>query len=131
MIEFLSVSYKNTNSNLERSPDIKFTFAILEASLGLHVYCTPFTRTFYTCICKNKRKDIDEFFCITELLGDILDQKPSETDGVESVIVIDGVPEVESERFEKLQSVIHKIYGKYGTIVNTCIPQNASGFTKG
>nr|XP_003702862.1 PREDICTED: eukaryotic translation initiation factor 3 subunit B [Megachile rotundata]XP_012139853.1 PREDICTED: eukaryotic translation initiation factor 3 subunit B [Megachile rotundata]XP_012139854.1 PREDICTED: eukaryotic translation initiation factor 3 subunit B [Megachile rotundata] len=66
-----------------------------------------------------------------ELLGDILKQKPSETDGVESVIVIDGVPQVEPERLEKLQSVISKVLGKFGTIVNQYYPKNENGYTKG
>lgn len=70
-------------------------------------------------------------FLFAELLEDLLPQKPSETDGVESVIVIDGVPKVEPKRLEKLQSVIEKIYGKFGTIVNKSYPQDESGMTKG
>ncbi|XP_023247226.1 eukaryotic translation initiation factor 3 subunit B isoform X2 [Copidosoma floridanum] len=66
-----------------------------------------------------------------ELLADIIGQKPSETDGVESVIVIDGVPKVEPKRLEKLQTVIEKIYGKFGTIVNKYYPQDENGMTKG
>lgn len=58
-------------------------------------------------------------------------QKPSETDGVESVIVVDGVPQVEPERLEKLQSVISKVLGKFGTIVNQHYPKNENGYTKG
>lgn len=70
-------------------------------------------------------------FLFAELLGDILKQKPSETDGVESVIVVDGVPQVEPERLEKLQSVISKVLGKFGTIVNQYYPKNENGYTKG
>ncbi|XP_015172077.1 PREDICTED: eukaryotic translation initiation factor 3 subunit B [Polistes dominula] len=66
-----------------------------------------------------------------ELLGDIIKQKPSETDGVESVVVIDGVPQVEPERLEKLQSFISKVLGKFGTIVNQYYPKNENGHTKG
>lgn len=67
-----------------------------------------------------------------ELLGDILKQKPSETDGVESVIVVDNVPRVEPDKLEKLQSVINKVLGKFGTIVNQYYPMNESdGKTKG
>lgn len=69
---------------------------------------------------------------LTELLGDILKQKPSETDGVESVIVVDNVPRVEPDKLEKLQSVINKVLGKFGTIVNQYYPMNESdGKTKG
>lgn len=71
------------------------------------------------------------FFVFAELLGDILRQKPKETDGVESVIVVDGVPQVGPERLEKLQSVINKIFSKFGTIVNEYYPKNENGQTKG
>lgn len=73
-------------------------------------------------------------FChkLIELLGDILKQKPSETDGVESVIVVDNVPRVEPDKLEKLQSVINKVLGKFGPIVNQHYPMNENdGKTKG
>lgn len=66
-----------------------------------------------------------------ELLGDILRQKPKETDGVESVIVVDGVPQVGPDRREKLKSVINKIFGKFGNIVNEYYPVTEKGDTKG
>ena len=58
-------------------------------------------------------------------------QKPRETDGVESVIVVDGVPQVGPERLEKLTSVINKTFSKFGTIVNEYYPTNEKGHTKG
>ena len=67
----------------------------------------------------------------TDLLPELMKQKPSETDGVESVVVIDNIPVVEPKRLEKLQSVIEKIYGKYGQIVNKFYPQDENGNTKG
>lgn len=67
---------------------------------------------------------------IIELLGDILKQKPKETDGVESVIVVDGVPQVGPDRLEKLQNVIHKFFSKFGNVVNSHYPTNEKGFTK-
>ncbi|KAK0074591.1 hypothetical protein PV326_012322, partial [Microctonus aethiopoides] len=66
-----------------------------------------------------------------ELLSDVLSQKPSETDGVESVIVVDGAPQVEPERFEKFNTLISKVFGKFGTIVNRYHPKNENGITKG
>ncbi|XP_069695662.1 eukaryotic translation initiation factor 3 subunit B [Periplaneta americana] len=66
-----------------------------------------------------------------ELLGDLLKQKPKETDGVESVIVVDGVPQVGPERLEKLTTVVNKIFSKFGTIVNEYYPRNEDGHTKG
>lgn len=64
-------------------------------------------------------------------MADILPDKPSETDGVESVIVIDGAPVVEPERLERLHTVINKVFGKFGTIVNEHYPKQENGMTKG
>ncbi|XP_025835515.1 eukaryotic translation initiation factor 3 subunit B-like [Agrilus planipennis] len=66
-----------------------------------------------------------------ELLGDILKDKPKETDGVESVVVVDGCPQIGPERLEKLQSVVNKIFGKFGDIVNSYYPVNEKNQTKG
>ncbi|XP_067006456.1 eukaryotic translation initiation factor 3 subunit B [Anabrus simplex] len=66
-----------------------------------------------------------------DLLGDLLKQKPRESDGVESVVVVDGVPQVGPERIEKLSSVINKIFSKFGPIVNEYYPKNEQGHTKG
>lgn len=68
---------------------------------------------------------------ITELLSDLLATKPSETDGVESILAIDGVPVVEPSRLEKLKSFTSKIIKKYGTIVNEHYPTKPDGSTKG
>ncbi|KAK9888250.1 hypothetical protein WA026_000514 [Henosepilachna vigintioctopunctata] len=66
-----------------------------------------------------------------ELLADLLKQRPKETDGVESVIVVDGVPQIGPERLEKLKSVINKTFAKMGNIVNEYYPVNEQGHTKG
>ncbi|XP_014248728.1 eukaryotic translation initiation factor 3 subunit B [Cimex lectularius] len=66
-----------------------------------------------------------------ELLGDILQEIPNPVTGWDCVIVVDGVPQVEKERLEKLQGVIHKIFAKCGTIVNEHYPKNDDGVTKG
>ncbi|XP_022916971.1 eukaryotic translation initiation factor 3 subunit B [Onthophagus taurus] len=66
-----------------------------------------------------------------DLLGDLLKEKPKETDGVESVIVVDGVPQVGPDRIEKLKSVIAKIFGKFGNIINDHYPLDEAGRTKG
>lgn len=52
-----------------------------------------------------------------DLCGDLLRTKPRETDGVENVIVVDGLPLVGADRLEKLKSVIRKIFSKFGQIV--------------
>lgn len=48
------------------------------------------------------------------------------------MIVVDNVPRVEPDKLEKLQSVINKVLGKFGTIVNQHYPMNENdGKTKG
>ena len=64
-------------------------------------------------------------------MGDLLRQKPKETDGVENVIIVDGVPQVEQDRLEKLKKVILKIFGDSGEIINSFYPTDSTGKTKG
>jgi translation initiation factor 3 subunit B len=47
----------------------------------------------------------------------MLRMRPKETDGIESVVVVDGLPVVGEDRMEKLKGVIRKIFGKFGTII--------------
>uniref|UniRef100_A0A3B3TSL9 Eukaryotic translation initiation factor 3 subunit B n=1 Tax=Poecilia latipinna TaxID=48699 RepID=A0A3B3TSL9_9TELE len=65
-----------------------------------------------------------------ELLEDILREKPQEADGIDSVVVVDNVPQVGPERLEKLKNVIHKIFSKFGKITTEFYPE-ADGMTKG
>ena len=65
-----------------------------------------------------------------ELLDDILREKPQEADGIDSVVVVDNVPQVGPERLEKLKNVIHKIFSKFGKITTEFYPE-ADGLTKG
>lgn len=66
-----------------------------------------------------------------ELLKDVLAKKPRETDGFESVIIVDGVPQVGPDRLEKLKNVIKKIFSAVGTIVSEYLALDAAGHTKG
>nr|SVE70275.1 EOG090X01UY [Daphnia similis]SVE70899.1 EOG090X01UY [Daphnia similis]SVE71530.1 EOG090X01UY [Daphnia similis]SVE72163.1 EOG090X01UY [Daphnia similis] len=66
-----------------------------------------------------------------DLMGDLIRQRPKETDGVESIVVIDGVPQVGPERIEKLQNVLKKLFQKFGKITNEYYPLNSDGSTKG
>jgi len=66
-----------------------------------------------------------------ELLGDLLKDHPSEKAGVESIIVVDGIPQVGPERFDKLKAVIIKFFNKFGEIINEYFPKNETGQTKG
>ncbi|KTG05042.1 hypothetical protein cypCar_00004731 [Cyprinus carpio] len=65
-----------------------------------------------------------------ELLGDVLRDKPQEADGIDSVVVVDNVPQVGPDRLEKLKNVIQKIFSKFGKITNDFYPV-ADGKTKG
>lgn len=67
---------------------------------------------------------------VTELLDDVLKEKPQEADGIDSVVVVDNVPQVGPERLEKLKNVIHKIFSKFGKITTEFYPE-ADGATKG
>ena len=66
-----------------------------------------------------------------DLMPDLLKLQPKESDGVDSVIIVDGIPVVDSSRFEKLKSVVRKIYQKYGKIVTEHYPVDGDGNTKG
>ena len=66
-----------------------------------------------------------------DLIGDLIRQRPKETDGVESIVVVDGVPQVGADRIEKLQNVLRKLFQKFGNIKNEFYPLNADGSTKG
>jgi len=66
-----------------------------------------------------------------ELCGDILRTKPKETDGVENVIVVDGIPQVGEDRLEKLRGVIRKIFSKFGHIAQDEFPMGEDGMSKG
>jgi len=66
-----------------------------------------------------------------ELMPEIMRTKPKESDGVDSVIVVDGVPCVGADRVEKLKNVIRKTFGKFGKLVNEHYPVDDEGKTKG
>jgi len=61
-------------------------------------------------------------FIYAELLGDLLRNKPKEADGIESVIVVDNIPQVGPEKQEKLKNMIRKIFGKFGIIQSEYFP---------
>jgi len=66
-----------------------------------------------------------------ELMPDIMKQKPNESDGVDSVIIVDGIPSVGAERVEKLKNVVRKIYSKFGKLVHEHYPLDEESNTKG
>ncbi|XP_045213087.2 eukaryotic translation initiation factor 3 subunit B-like isoform X2 [Mercenaria mercenaria] len=66
-----------------------------------------------------------------DLLGDLLKNKPKDTDSIDNVIIVDNIPVVGQERLPKLQNVIKKIYEKFGRIVNDFYPMGSDEKTKG
>lgn len=66
----------------------------------------------------------------TELVADVLKERPTEYDGFDSVIVVDNVPKVGPERLEKLQNVVRKIFQNFGKIRTEHYPMN-DGKTSG
>ena len=67
---------------------------------------------------------------VVELLGDLLKNKPKEADGIESVIVVDNIPQVGPEKQEKLKNMIRKIFGKFGKVQSEYFPVE-NDITKG
>lgn len=68
---------------------------------------------------------------LSDLLGDLLKQKPCETDGVECVVVVDNIPKVGPTRQEKLKTVIYKLFSTFGDIVSSFYPLDSEQNTKG
>merc|ERR1711868_85970 len=76
-------------------------------------------------------EDFEDDISDDELVGDLLKIRPRETDGHDSVIVVDNVPQVAGDRLGKLQNVIRKIFGKFGKIITEQYPEDEGGKTKG
>ena len=72
----------------------------------------------------------DALCTVVELLGDLLRNRPKEADGIESVIVVDNIPQVGPEKQEKLKNMIRKIFGKFGIIQSEYFPLE-NDITKG
>ena len=67
----------------------------------------------------------------SDLLGDILKNKPVEDTSLDNVIVVDNAPKVGPDRMERLKSVLKKVFGRFGTIVTEYYPTNEEGLFKG
>jgi len=65
-----------------------------------------------------------------DLLPDVLDQRPNESDSLDTVIIVDNVPVVGPDRLEKLKTIIRKVFSKFGNVVNEYYPEE-NGKTKG
>lgn len=60
-----------------------------------------------------------------------MERRPKELDGTDNIIVVDGIPQVGSERLEKLRGVISKVFSKFGNITNDHYALDENGHTKG
>merc|ERR1712168_229715 len=58
-----------------------------------------------------------------ELVGDILEQRPKESDSLDTVIIVDNIPVVGPDRIEKLKNIIRKVFSKFGNVVNEYYPE--------
>jgi len=67
----------------------------------------------------------------SELMPDILKQRPKESDGVDSVVIVDGTPIVRPDKLDKLKGAIRKVFQKFGKIILEHYPINEKGETKG
>lgn len=65
------------------------------------------------------------------MIGDILKNRPTQELGLKSVIIVDGIPKIAQERFEKLRTVLLKLFSKCGEIVKDYFPLEENQFTKG
>lgn len=64
-------------------------------------------------------------------MPELIRSKPREDTSFESVIVVDRIPQVGPERFEKLKTVLKKHFEKCGTIKNELYPKDEKEVTKG
>lgn len=64
-------------------------------------------------------------------MGDILNTKPRESDGLENVIIVDHIPKVGPDRIEKLKAVLSKLFSKAGDVVNEHYALDDKGTTEG
>ncbi|RWS15335.1 Eukaryotic translation initiation factor 3 subunit B-like protein [Dinothrombium tinctorium] len=66
-----------------------------------------------------------------ELVPELLRKKPKEYEGFDTFIVVDHIPQVGSDRFPKLKTVMNKLFSKFGRIVNDYYAMDENGNTKG
>lgn len=51
--------------------------------------------------------------------------------GFAKIIVVDNTPQVPPEKYEKLKSVLLKVFSAFGTVTDLYMPQGDDGNTKG
>jgi len=67
-----------------------------------------------------------------DLMPDLLAARPKESDGMDSVVIVDGIPAANKDKLDKLKTVIRKLFKKCDKIVqNEHYPMSEAGETKG
>jgi len=102
------------------SPGCKFEMFVRKTWVRV-IGMTPMLNQSHACIvCK-----------LLDLLGDLLKEKPVEETGYDNIIVVDNAPKVGPDRMAKLQSVLTKVFGRFGKIVSQDYPIEEDGLCKG
>ena len=68
-----------------------------------------------------------------ELMPEVMGARPKESDGVDSVVVVDNVPSVGPEKAEKLKKVLRKVFEKVrllSTLLMGDLPCSAIFYSK-
>lgn len=68
---------------------------------------------------------------VSELVPDILKQKPNPSDSFESVVVCDNIPVIGSAKLEKLRNILRKLFSQFGELVTEHVPLDDGALTKG
>jgi len=80
----------------------------------------------------NDPDDFEDDVSDEELMPDLLRQRPRESDGMDSVVIVDGIPAASREKLDKLKTVIRRVFKKIDKIVqNEHYPLTEGGDTKG
>ena len=69
--------------------------------------------------------------CDAELMVYLGLDRPVEETGYDNIIIVDNAPKVGPDRMTKLQSVLTKVFGRFGKIVSQDYPIDENGIFKG
>lgn len=95
-------------------------------------HATPATHAFPRgCRSRQQSANCNVNCFILELLGDLLRTRPQEFDGLENIIVVDNIPQVGADRFDKLKTVLTKLFAKAGEIASEHYPKDNKDVTLG
>jgi hypothetical protein len=70
----------------------------------------------------DREADDGEDFDENEILRSLGEERVQSREDMNAVIVVDNIPQVDVDKFSKLQAVLRKLFSKFGEIVNIEIP---------